>query len=117
MQIKKMLAVLVLPAVLASLLCSCGAKSNDKEIYFLNFKPESAEKYKEIASVYEKETGIKVKVSTAAANTYEQTLKSEVAKSNPPVIFQINGPVGYESWKNYCADLTDTSLYQLLADK
>ena len=76
-----------------------------------------AEKYKEIASVYEKETGIKVKVSTAAANTYEQTLKSEVAKSNPPVIFQINGPVGYESWKNYCADLTDTSLYQLLADK
>ena len=117
MQIKKMLAVLVLPALLTSLLCSCGAKSNDKEIYFLNFKPESAEKYKEIASVYEKETGIKVKVSTAAANTYEQTLKSEVAKSNPPVIFQINGPIGYESWKNYCADLTDTSLYQLLADK
>ena len=87
------------------------------EIYFLNFKPEIAEVYNQIAADYEAETGIKVKVVTAASGTYEQTLKSEVAKSDPPTIFQINGPVGYESWKEYCLDLKDTDLYSYLTDK
>ena len=88
-----------------------------EEIYFLNFKPEIAEVYDAIAKDYEAETGIKVKVVTAASGTYEQTLKSEVAKSNPPTIFQINGPVGYESWKDYCADLSGTKLFSYLSDK
>jgi len=87
------------------------------EIYFLNFKPEIAEVYDKIAADYEAETGIKVKVYTAASGTYEQTLKSEIAKSDPPTIFQINGPVGYESWKDYCLDLKDTKLYSYLSDK
>ena len=87
------------------------------EIYYLNFKPEIAEVYNQIAADYEAETGIKVKVVTAASGTYEQTLKSEVAKSDPPTIFQINGPVGYESWKDYCLDLKDTKLYSYLSDK
>lgn len=87
------------------------------EIYFLNFKPEIAEVYEAIAADYEAETGIKVKVVTAASGTYEQTLKSEVAKSDPPTIFQINGPVGYESWKDYCADLRGTELYGYLSDQ
>lgn len=87
------------------------------EVYFLNFKPEVSKIYEEIAKEYEAETGVKVKVVTAASDTYEQTLTSEIAKSNPPTIFQINGPVGYESWKNYCADLKDTKLYSILTDK
>lgn len=87
------------------------------EIYYLNFKPEIAEVYNQIAADYEAETGIKVKVVTAASGTYEQTLKSEVAKSDPPTIFQINGPVGYESWKDYCLDLKDTELYSYLSDQ
>lgn len=87
------------------------------EIYYLNFKPEIAEVYNAIAADYEAETGIKVKVVTAASGTYEQTLKSEVAKSDPPTIFQINGPVGYESWKDYCLDLKDTELYGYLSDQ
>ena len=91
--------------------------STVKEIYFLNFKPEIADKYKEIAKAYESETGTKVKVVTAASGTYEQTLKSEVAKKNAPAIFQINGPIGYQSWKNYCADLSNTSLYSNLTDQ
>lgn len=88
-----------------------------KEIYFLNFKPEVGRVYEEIAKEYEAETGIRVKVVTAASDTYEQTLTSEIAKSNPPTIFQINGPIGYENWKNYCADLKDTKLYSILSDK
>lgn len=91
--------------------------SSVKEIYFLNFKPEIADQYKDVAEAYEEETGIKVKVVTAASGTYEQTLKSEVAKKNAPAIFQINGPIGYQSWKDYCADLSSTSLYSNLTDK
>ena len=87
------------------------------EVYFLNFKPEVGKVYEEIAKVYEQETGVHVKVVTAASDTYEQTLTSEIAKSNPPTIFQLNGPIGYESWKNYCADLKDTKFYSILTDK
>jgi raffinose/stachyose/melibiose transport system substrate-binding protein len=87
------------------------------EVYFLNFKPEVADVYTQIAAEYLKETGVTLKVVTAASGTYEQTLKSEIVKSDPPVLFQINGPVGYASWKDYTADLKDTQLYQHLSDK
>jgi raffinose/stachyose/melibiose transport system substrate-binding protein len=87
------------------------------EVYYLNFKPEVAEIYQKIADQYKKETGVTLKVVTAAAGTYEQTLKSEIAKSDAPVLFQINGPVGYQSWKDYTADMKDTELYKHLSDK
>ncbi len=97
-------------------LAGCG-EDNSSSVYFLNFKPESAKVYEEIADIYEKEKGVKVKVVTAAANTYEQTLKSEIAKSSAPTIFQVNGPRGYETWKNYCLDIRDSKLYSYLTDK
>lgn len=98
-------------------LAGCGGKSDEASVYFLNFKPESAKVYEEIAKTYEKEKGVKVKVVTAAANTYEQTLKSEIAKSGAPTIFQVNGPIGYQSWKDYCLDIKDSKLYSYLSDK
>ncbi len=97
-------------------LAGCRGKENT-EVYFLNFKPESASVYEELAEIYEKETGIPVKVVTAAANNYEQTLKSEIAKSSAPTIFQVNGPVGYNAWKDYCLDIKDSKLYSYLSDK
>jgi raffinose/stachyose/melibiose transport system substrate-binding protein len=87
------------------------------EVYYLNFKPEVADIYAKIADEYKLETGVTLKVVTAASGTYEQTLKSEIAKADAPVLFQINGPVGYAAWKDYCADLKDTQLYQHLSDK
>ena len=87
------------------------------KIYYLNFKPEIAGIYDEIAQTYQDETGVEVTVVTAASGAYEQTLKSEIAKAEPPTIFQINGPKGYAAWKDYCADLKDTQLYQHLTDK
>jgi raffinose/stachyose/melibiose transport system substrate-binding protein len=87
------------------------------EIYFLNFKPEIAEVYQRIAADYESETGVKVNVVTAASGTYETTLKSEIAKAEAPTIFQINGPVGYQAWEEYCADISGTKLYEYLSDK
>ena len=87
------------------------------EVYFLNFKPEVAEIYAAIGDAYLAETGVTLKVVTAAAGTYEQTLKSEIAKADAPVLFQINGPIGYASWKDYTADLSGTELYQHLSDQ
>ena len=120
---KKLVAAGVVMSIFASSLVGCGGSSeegnggNSTQIYFLNFKPEIADVYKSVAKDYEKETGVKVKVETAASGDYEQTLKSEMAKSEAPTIFQINGPVGYNNWKNYCLDLKDTDLYSHLSDK
>ncbi len=98
-------------------LAGCGEDKSKSSVYFLNFKPESAAVYKELAEKYKEETGTTVKVVTAAANNYEQTLKSEIAKSDAPTIFQVNGPVGYDAWDDYCLDIKDSKLYSYLEDK
>lgn len=116
MKTKKIVASLMSVAMMSSLV-ACAPKASATEIYFLNFKPEIAEVYQKIADDYFKETGVKVKVETAASGTYETTLKSEMAKSEAPTIFQMNGPVGYQSWADYCANLKDTKLYSYLSDK
>ena len=103
--------------MLTCLVAFSGCSADEGDIYFLNFKPEVASVYEDIARAYEKETGISLRVVTAASGTYEQTLKSEISKSSAPTIFQINGPKGYASWKNYCADLSDTEIYRHLTDK
>lgn len=115
---KKILSLILCITVLLSVssLAGCG-ESKSADVYFLNFKPESADVYKEIAQKYEEETGVSVKVSTAAANMYEQTLKSEIAKSSAPTIFQINGPIGYQSWKDYCLNIEDSEFASHLSDK
>lgn len=109
------LAMALLSCLACLTLAGCGEKKS--QVYFLNFKPESASVYEEIAKVYKEETGIDVKVVTAAANTYEQTLKSEIAKSDAPTIFQVNGPIGYKEWSDYCLDIKDSKLYSFLSDK
>ena len=113
--------IIILTCICITLSCftlaACRAEEAGASVYFLNFKPESAKIYEKIADDYYNETGVKVKVVTAAANTYEQTLKSEIAKKNAPTIFQINGPIGFNTWKKYCADLKDSKLYSYLTDK
>ncbi len=115
----KILAFLlaIVSAICCLSLAGCKDKKDETLVYFLNFKPESASVFEEVAKKYEEEKGVKVKVVTAAANTYEQTLKSEIAKSNPPTIFQVNGPVGYDAWDDYCLDIKDSKLYSYLTDK
>jgi raffinose/stachyose/melibiose transport system substrate-binding protein len=114
---KKLTFLVVFMAMaFAVLLSGCG-KKGEPGVYLLNFKPEIDAEWKEVAAQFTAETGIPMKVVTAASGTYEQTLRSEVAKSEPPTIFNINGPVGYLTWKAYCADLKDTALYSWLLDK
>ena len=115
---RKILSSLLCLIILLSCLTLAGCGNNKETlIYYLNFKPEAAAVYDELAKKYEEETGTPVKVVTAAANTYEQTLKSEIAKSDAPTIFQVNGPIGYDAWKDYCLDIKDSKLYSYLSDK
>ena len=124
MKRNKLLAVALSTAMVAGALTGCGggseeAKKDDSKgsVYYLNFKPEVAEVWEEVAKKYTEETGVDVKVVTAASGNYEPTLKSEIAKTDAPTLFQINGPIGYQSWKDYCADLSDTEFYKSLSDQ
>lgn len=111
-----LIALMALSAVFAG--GSAESSSGAGEVYFLNFKPEIADVYtKEVAPAFEAETGIKLKVVTASSNQYEATLKSEMAKSNPPTIFQVNGPVGLASHTSEVASLDESQIYAMLADK
>ena len=116
---KKTLSILLIAALALSSVFAGGAnESNSNEVYFLNFKPEIADVYTDIvAPAFEEETGLTLRVVTAASNQYQTTLRSEMAKSNPPVIFQVNGPVGVQAFTNDVAPLEDTGFYALLADK
>lgn len=88
--------------------------SGDGAVYYLNFKPEQADQWKALAETYTEQTGVPVTVETAASGTYESTLKSEMAKDEAPTLFQVNGPVGLASWKDYCYDLKDSAVYKNL---
>ena len=108
-------AVLAVAATLAA--CSNGSSSGSENgVYLLNFKPEAEEALKTIASAYKDKIGVEVKIVTAASGTYQQTLQTEVAKSNPPTIFNINGPVGLVTWKDYALDLSGTEFVKALTD-
>ncbi len=123
---RKRLLALVLAAVMAgSLATGCGSSGSDgKEgsggsssggtgkVYYLNFKPEQADQWVELAKTYTDETGVQVDVQTAASGTYESQLKSEMAKDEAPTLFQVNGPVGLATWKDYCYDLAGSDVYK-----
>ena len=134
--IKKTVSALLCAVLVASsvlVFAACGKNNNNNTensttksnnanvtnvtVRYLNFKPEVADVYKKIADEYEKETGVKVIVETAANNEYESTLTAKMSTKSAPTLFQINGPKGYANWKDYCADLSDSKLYKHLKDK
>ena len=138
MKAKKTLSVTLAAAMAAGLLAGCGgsastatstaeaastadststAASTEAEapaaagkVYYLNFKPEQDEAWQNLAKKYTEETGVPVTVVTAASGQYETTLMSEMAKSDAPTLFQVNGPVGLANWKDYCYDLSGTKI-------
>lgn len=121
---KKMLAVIMTAVVATGMLAGCGSSSDEKasgkeadgKVYYLNFKPEADEYWQELAEAYTDETGVPVTVLTAASGEYEKTLKSEMAKTDAPTLFQVNGPVGLQGWKDYCYDLKDSDIAKELTD-
>ncbi len=89
-----------------------AASAEGGSVYYLNFKPEQADDWVALAAKYTEQTGVQVDVVTAASGTYESTLKSEIAKTEAPTLFQVNGPVGMATWKDYCYDLSGSELYK-----
>ena len=122
MKMRKVVSAMLVAAMATGMVAGCGSSSDSKsdkkdakgKVYYLNFKPEQDEQWQDLAKEYTKETGVDVTVLTAASGEYEKTLKSEMAKSNAPTLFQVNGPVGLASWKDYCYDLKDSDVAKQL---
>lgn len=144
---RKVLSVMLASAMLATMFAGCGndadaagdagtnapagdaaasteaadaaapTASGEGQVYYLNFKPEQNDAWQELAATYTEQTGVPVTVITAADGTYEQTLKSEIAKTEAPTLFQVNGPVGLANWKDYCMDLSGSELYSHLTSE
>ena len=122
MRKKSLVALGLATMVAATAVTGCGSdsdKSSSKsstkkeakgKVYYLNFKPEADAQWQEVADIYKEKTGVEVNVVTAAANQYETTLKSEMGKDEAPTLFQVNGPVGLASWKDYCYDMKDAEI-------
>ena len=114
----KKITALLMAVIMALSLASCNKKKDDTvTVRFLNFKPEVAAVYNEIATAYKNETGVNLIIDTAANNAYESTLAARMGTSEAPTIFQVNGPRGYANWSDYCTDLSQTELYKHLNDK
>ena len=145
MRAKRTIAAFLSSALAVSLLAGCGGAPSSSEsatestsgdsaatseeagdaastsgasgqVYYLNFKPEQDEDWQNLAALYTEQTGVPVTVVTAASGQYETQLMSEMAKSEAPTLFQVNGPVGLANWKDYCLDLSDTDLYSHLTN-
>ena len=115
MKMKKVTAMGMAVLMAATMIPAVPAMADDAgKVYYLNFKPEQDEDWQNLAKEYTEETGTEVTVVTAASGQYETTLQSEMAKSDAPTLFQVNGPVGLANWKDYCMDLSGSELYSHL---
>jgi raffinose/stachyose/melibiose transport system substrate-binding protein len=96
----------------ASTSASTSATAATGSVYYLNFKPESDEAWQKIAADYTAQTGVPVKVVTAASGTYDDTLTAEMDKSSAPTMFQCGNQGAINTWGDYCYDLSDTPVYK-----
>ncbi len=120
---KKWVCLALVFGLLLSLCTGCKKVEQEEEkpmvgkVYYLNFKPEANDDWQALAKKYTEQTGVEVKVLTAASGDYERTLGVEIDKENPPTMFQVNGPVGLSAWKDYAADLSSSAIYrELISD-
>ena len=74
--IKAAVGMVAIAAMSVGTLGACGSSSSSSsndgkgKVYYLNFKPESNDEWQKLAKDYTKETGVEVKVRTAASGTY-----------------------------------------------
>ena len=108
---KKALSLILAMVLCLGLLAGCGSSGEETgSVYWLNFKPESDEVLQEIAQMYTEETGVEVKVVTAASGTYNQTLLAEMDKTEAPTLFVIGNQNAVKDWKDYALNLKDTAI-------
>ena len=107
----KKILVLVLALVMA-----LSAVSALADITIVQNKVEIDAALQEYAAEFSKEAGYNVKVITAGGSSdYNTALKAEFASGKEPDIFVIEGPTGYELYKDKIADLTGEEWTQYTA--
>ena len=115
---KKTIALLLAVMMCVCLFAGCGNSSSSEggdasaegQVYWLNFKPESDEALQTVAKMYTNETGVPVKVVTAASGTYNQQLMAEMEKESAPTLFVVGNQDAVKEWGEFCLDLTDTAI-------
>ena len=131
---KKVVSILLALAMVFTMvfaLASCGGKGKEDEssteagskaasgangqVYYLNFKPEADKAWQKIAADYTAQTGVPVKVVTAASGEYESTLQAEMDKDAAPTMFNIGNQAGVSTWDEYAYDLKDTKFAKELS--
>ena len=108
---KKLFALLLVIVMVIGIFAGCG-KKDEASVYLLNFKPEADASWQELAATYTKETGVPVKVITAASGTYSDTLNAEMAKDEAPTLFQCGNAQGLLDWDEYALDLAGTGILE-----
>ncbi len=106
---KKIFAVALVLTLVLALFAGCG-KKDEGSVYWLNFKPEADAALQEVAKVYTKETGVEVKIVTAASGEYNTQLTAEMDKKDAPTLFNVGNPGAVKTWGDYCYDLTGTEV-------
>ena len=76
-------------------------------VYYLNFKPEFNDALTELAATYTANTGVEVKIVTAASGDYSNTLNANI---DDVTIFNIGNAAGLADWDDYALDLTDSAI-------
>ena len=105
--------LLVLALALTSVFAQSATETSSAKkgsVYWLNFKPESEAALQELAAAYTAETGVEVKVVTAASGQYQDTLTAELAKTSAPTLFIVGNDAAVETWGDFCLDLTGTAI-------
>ena len=98
---KKLIAL-----VLSLALCMMAA-SVLADIVICQNKVEITAAMQDYAKLYKEKTGVDVKVITGGGSSdYNTVLKAEMASGREPDIWVIEGPTGYELWKDKIADMT-----------
>lgn len=113
-KMKKLISIALACVLVLGLFSGCGG-SEKGSVYYLNFKPEADQAWQDLAAKYTEQTGVEVKIVTAASGTYGDTLTAEMAKSDAPTLFQCGNAQELESWDEYCMDLSDTSFVKELS--
>ena len=111
----KKLVCIVMALALALSLAVVASAETTGSVYYLNFKPEADQAWQDLAALYTEQTGVEVKVLTAASGQYDTTLTTEMDKGdNAPTLFQCGNQGAVNTWGSYCLDLTGTKLFDEL---
>ena len=107
----KKIVALVLCAMM--LLASTSALA---DIVICQNKVEITAAMQDYAKLYTEKTGVEVKVITGGGSSdYNTVLKAEMQSGREPDIWVIEGPTGYELWKDKIADMTGADWTQYTA--